>query len=285
MTPRFGVTISLQAGPGKDPAAEARHAEQLGFDFVSMWDHLPGEQASYETWTALSWMAARTEKLGLVTNVLGLPYRSPAVLAKMAESLHRLSGGRLVLGLGAGGTDEEFRSLGLPVRTRREKIDALEEALEVIHGLWTRPEPFSFEGRHYQLRDALISPKPETPIPIWLGTYGPRGLRLLGRRADGWIPSLPYAPPDTVPSRIETIRRAAKDAGRDPDDLTLAYNVGVKIGEGASSSRGIAGSPEEVAAAVGGFLEMGFSTINFFLGGDRAAQRERLAGEILPLLN
>jgi probable F420-dependent oxidoreductase len=280
----FGVTLSLQADGAADPSAEARRLESLGFDFVSMWDHLPGTTPAYETWTTLTWVAARTDRIRLLTNVLGLPYRSPAVLAKMAESLQRLSGGRLILGLGAGGNNDEFRALGLPERTPAEKIVALDEALQIIKRLWHEDEPFSFEGRHYQVHDAVISPKPEAPIPIWLGSYGPKSLKLLGREADGWIPSLPYMPPDRAVEAMDTIKRAAKDAGRDPSDITLGYNVGVKVGEGATSSRAIAGPAKQVAEKVHEFLDLGFSAINFWVGQNREEQHERLASDVLPLL-
>jgi probable F420-dependent oxidoreductase len=278
---RFGTSIPLQTDA--DPAEEARTAEGLGFDFVSVTDHLPGKDPTFETWTALTWAAASTHRVKLLTNVLGLPYRHPSVLAKMAESLNRLSGGRLILGLGGGGNNEEFRALGLPVRTPREKVDSLSEALDIIKGIWTE-SPMSYDGGYYELHDALVTPKPGSPIPIWLGSYGPRSLRVLGRKADGWIPSYVFMPPDEAAKRIEIIRRVAKDAGRDPDGLTYAYNVGVKIGEGAASSRAIAGSSEQVAEKINGFFEIGFTVINFWVGQDRREQLERIAKEVIPLL-
>src|SRR5262245_41629026 len=91
---RFGLNVSTPAAPGADPVADARRAEELGFDFVSASDHLHGEQPNYETWTMLSWIAAETSSLRVATRVLAVPYRSPAVLAKMAETFDRLSGGR-----------------------------------------------------------------------------------------------------------------------------------------------------------------------------------------------
>ncbi|MGH2651238.1 MAG: LLM class flavin-dependent oxidoreductase, partial [Actinomycetota bacterium] len=111
---RFGVTVIPSASDRSDPVGEARHAEELGFDLVTLWDHLYGTRPSYETWTLLTWMAASTSRISVGTNVLGLPYRNPVVIAKMAETLDRLSGGRLILGLGAGGNDAEFEAFGLP---------------------------------------------------------------------------------------------------------------------------------------------------------------------------
>ena len=102
---RFGVSIVPSASGRSDPVAEARRAEELGLDHVSIWDHPHGERPSLETWTLLTWIAARTERIGLATDVLGLPFRLPALTAKMAETLDRLSGGRVILGLGGGGND------------------------------------------------------------------------------------------------------------------------------------------------------------------------------------
>jgi probable F420-dependent oxidoreductase len=282
---RFGVSIVPSASGRSDPVAEARRAEELGLDHVSIWDHPHGERPSFETWTLLTWIAARTERIGLATNVLGLPFRLPALTAKMAETLDRLSGGRVTLGLGGGGTDAEFAGLGAPVRTPADKIEALEEGLEVIRGVWSQ-SPFTFDGRHYRNEAALVEPKPERSIPIWLGTYGPKALDLTGRRADGWIPSMPYLPPRVARSRMDRVRAAAARAGRDPDALDYAYNVGVRIGGPPPDDpeRLVAGEPEEVVERLLELTEIGFTVLNLWLGGRREEQLERLASEVLSPL-
>src|SRR6266542_5375646 len=149
----FGINVSTSAAPGADPVAETRTAEELGFDFVSANDHPCGTKPTHELWTMLAWLAARTSRVRVAPRVLGIPYRPPAVVAKMAEALDRLSGGRLVLGLGGGASDDEFRAFGLGVPTPREKIDGLEEAVRIIRGVWTQPS-FSFHGRLYRTDDA-----------------------------------------------------------------------------------------------------------------------------------
>jgi probable F420-dependent oxidoreductase len=278
----FGINVNQSVTAGSDPLADARHAEALGFDIVMVSDHLVGRRPTLETWTVLTWLAAGTSRIGLGTNVLGLPYRNPAVTAKMAESLDRLSGGRLVLGLGAGGTDAEFRAFGLPVRPPREKIDAFEEALEVIRRLWTDPS-VTFDGRHYSLHEASLDPRPERRIPLWLGTYGPRALRLTGRIADGWIPSYPYAPPERWREMRDLVRRAAEETGRDPSDIAFAYNVGVRIGEAGQTRRPIvSGTPAEVAEKLAGFVRDGVTFINAWPVGDSREQAEQLAREVIP---
>ena len=279
---RFG--LSLPASPDRDLAEDAREAERLGFDLVTFMDHLPGSRPTLETWTAMTWEAAATSRIIVGSNVLGLPYRDPAVTAKMSETLHRLSGGRLVLGLGAGGSNDEFRAFGLPVREPREKIDALEEAIEVIRGLWSG-KPVSAEGEHYRLEDAQISPAPEPRIPLWLGTYGPRALELTGRHADGWIPSLRFAPPDRLVELRGRVRSAAEAAGRDPDEIEYAYNVGVRVDENAEARPGmIAGAPDKVIEELRSVISLGVTFLVIWAAGGQAEQRERLAREVFPEL-
>jgi alkanesulfonate monooxygenase SsuD/methylene tetrahydromethanopterin reductase-like flavin-dependent oxidoreductase (luciferase family) len=284
-TTRFGVSIVPSASGRSDPVAEARRAEQLGFDLVSVWDHPVGDRPSFETWTLLTWVAAHTDRIGVATNVLGLPFRLPALTAKMAETLDRLSGGRLILGLGGGGNDGEIAGLGAPARTPSQKVDALEEGLDVIHGVWGR-SPFSFEGEHYRTDGALVEPKPGRPIPIWLGTYGPRALELTGRLADGWIPSMPYLPPRVARAKIHVVRGAAEAAGRDPDGLDYVYNVGVRIGGPPSDDpeRQVAGEPDEVVERLLEITEIGFTVLNVWLGGRRQEQLQRFGAEIMPAL-
>src|SRR6185437_16179988 len=146
---QIGVNLSTAAGPGCDPVAFAQRAAHLGFDFLSSSDHPSGPQPSFETWSLLTWIAASTSRIAVATRVLGVPYRPPAMVAKMAETLDRLSGGRLILGLGGGYSDEEFQAFGLPVPTPRAKVDGLAEAIEIARGLWHEPS-FTFTGNHYR---------------------------------------------------------------------------------------------------------------------------------------
>jgi probable F420-dependent oxidoreductase len=281
----FGLNVSNQVQAGSDPVAAARQAEQLGFDFVSASDHLHGGRPTYEPWTLLSWIAAATSRIRVATRVLAVPYRHPAVLAKMAETLDRLSGGRLILGLGGGAVDEEFRAFGLGVRSPRDKVDGLAEAIGILRGVWSQPR-FTLEGRLYRTDGAEVEPKPDHPIPIWLGTYGRRALALTGQLADGWIPSLGYAPPEQIPRLRERVLTAARAAGRDPDTLTCAYNLSIRIDEHADPEPSVvAGAPEAVTERLRSFVELGFTTMNFIpVGPTQDEQIERLAREVLPAL-
>jgi len=279
----FGLNIPTDAGPGADPVSWAQTAEALGFDFVSINDHVHGPDPRLEAWTVLSWIAASTSRLRLATRVLGLPYRPPAVVAKMAETFDRLSGGRLILGLGAGSAENEFRALGLETRPLRDRIDGLEEAIRITRGLWSEPS-YTYEGRLYRTNGAQLEPKPEHPIPIWVGTHGKRGLALIGRLADGWIPSLAFAPPEQVPAMMDLVHQSAREAGRDPRDVACIYNVQVRVGgSGDESDFVVAGRPEAVAEQLIGFVKLGFRGLNLIpFGANADEQVARLAGEVIP---
>jgi alkanesulfonate monooxygenase SsuD/methylene tetrahydromethanopterin reductase-like flavin-dependent oxidoreductase (luciferase family) len=279
----FGLDVPASAAPGADPVARARAAEAGRFDFVSASDHPCGADPSYETWTMLSWIAAHTTRISVATRVLGVPYRQPAMVAKMAETLDRLSGGRLILGLGGGASDDEFRAFGIGVPSPRDKVDGLAEAIRITRGLWTEPE-FTFDGRRYHTDAARIEPKPDRRIPIWVGTFGNRALAVTGRLADGWIPSLGLAPPERVPAMRERIYAGAKEAGRAPEEITFAYNMEARVDErGAADPSIVSGPPGAIVDRLVGFVGLGFTAFNLKLvGPDPMEQIERLATEVLP---
>jgi alkanesulfonate monooxygenase SsuD/methylene tetrahydromethanopterin reductase-like flavin-dependent oxidoreductase (luciferase family) len=281
----FGVNVSTSAAPGTDPVADARTAEALGFDFVSASDHPGSARPSYETWTLLAWMAAATSRVSVLPRVLGVPFRAPALVAKAAESLDRLSGGRLLLGLGAGGDDSEFRALGLPVRSPAEKVRGLEEAVRIVKGLWSEPS-LTHHGTIYHTENAQLEPKPAHRIPIWLGTFGERALEVTGRVADGWIPSRGYVPDEALPVMRDRVVAAARQAGRDPAELTCALNTQVTVDDrhGLHPDE-FTGPPAKIVDSVRRYAALGFTAFNFIpASDDPAGQVRRLAAEVLPAL-
>ncbi|MFE0153944.1 LLM class flavin-dependent oxidoreductase [Nonomuraea sp. NPDC059007] len=281
----FGLNISTSAAPGADPVAQARRAEELGFDYVSCADHPCTTHDSFETWTMLSWIAAATTRIKVATRVLGVPYRNVAMVAKMAETFDRLSGGRLILGLGGGYSDEEFRAYGMRVPTAREKVDGLAEAVQIIRGLWSE-RAFTFEGRYHRTEAADLEPKPARRIPIWLGTFGPRALAVTGRLADGWIPSYGFAGPEEVTAMRERLLAAAHEAGRAPEEITCAYNLAIRVQDKPTAEPGtLTGTPARLIDALRGFQRIGFTSFNLMPSGDdRDEQVERLAREVVPAL-
>jgi len=281
----LGVNVAASTAPDGDPVGTARAAEALGFDFVSAADHPCGTSPTFETWTMLTWIAASTSHIRVATRVLGVPYRPPAIVAKMAEALDRLSGGRLILGLGGGYSDEEFRAFGLTVPSARDKVDGLDEAIKITRGLWSEPG-FTFAGRLYQVAGADIEPKPSHHIPIWLGTFGDRALAVTGRHADGWIPSLGHVPAGQLPIMRGKVLAAARQAGRSPEELTCALNVEIHVGDGAEPRPGlIAGHGDQVAASLLEFVAAGFTAFNFMpVGAPAREQMEQLATDVIPEL-
>jgi alkanesulfonate monooxygenase SsuD/methylene tetrahydromethanopterin reductase-like flavin-dependent oxidoreductase (luciferase family) len=178
-------------------------------------------------------------------------------MAKMAETLDRLSSGRLILGPGGGSSNDEFRALGLPVPSRRDKVDGLEEAIAITRGLWSQ-RSFTYRGRLYRTDVAELEPKPDRRIPIWLGVFGNRALALTGRVADGWIPTLEAAPPERVAVMRERILASARDAGRDPGAVTCAYNLEVRVDEDPTTKPSVvAGPADAVVDRLIGFVELG----------------------------
>lgn len=280
--PRFGLNVSTASDA--DPVADAQNAEALGFDLVTCSDHLRGEQPNLETWTLLTWIASRTTRIQLAPNVLGLPYRHPAVTAKMAETLDRMSGGRLVLGLGAGGNDDEFRGFGIDPGSPGEKVQGLAEAVGIMRRLWSDGHA-SLHGERYIVPDARIAPAAQRDIPIWFGAYGPRMLRLTGRIADGWMPSMPYAGLDRVGPMRDVVLGAAREAGRGEDAIECGYNIWFLVdGDPTRSERVVAGTPEQMAEKLAAIVKLGMTTLNFWPVREEAEQVERLAVQVLPLV-
>ncbi len=221
----FGVFLPPLAARADDVLRMARLADELGLDLVTIQDH-PYQPAFLDTWTLLSVIAAQTARVRVSPNVANLPLRPPAVLARSAASLDILSGGRVELGLGAGGFWDPVVAMGGPRREPGEAVTALEEAIRVIRTLWTPGRTQHIEGSHYRLAGAKSGPYPVHPIGIWLGAGKPRMLRLVGRLADGWWPSSPWAPPSALTKLNGTIDEAAVAAGRAPADIRRMYNLG-----------------------------------------------------------
>jgi alkanesulfonate monooxygenase SsuD/methylene tetrahydromethanopterin reductase-like flavin-dependent oxidoreductase (luciferase family) len=280
----FGVSLP-SAGADSDPVVMAIKAEQLGLDFVSASDHPAVGDPTHEVWTLLTWIAASTSRIRVATKVLGVPFRWPAMVAKMAQTLDHLSGARLILGLGGGFDDREIRSLGMASMTPREKVDGLEDAIRILRGLWSEDE-FSFEGHRYEIDRARMQPKPTHHIPLWLGTYGNRALNLTGRLADGWIPSLGYAHPKDIPAMRDRILAAAQQAGRRADEVTLICNLAIQLdGREPADTFVVGGSTEHIVEQLREIQRLGFTSMNFALAGaGQIDQLERLAREIIPTL-
>jgi alkanesulfonate monooxygenase SsuD/methylene tetrahydromethanopterin reductase-like flavin-dependent oxidoreductase (luciferase family) len=228
--PKLAVFVTPTADPPGRSVEVAVAAERAGFDYVTVQDH-PYQARFDDTWTLLSWMAARTERVALLPNVANLALRPPAVLAKAAATLDRLSGGRFALGLGAGGFPDAIAAMGGPRRRPADSLGALREAIAVIRAMWSTERAVRIPGAYYQLAGVHPGPPPTHPIGIWLGVYGPRALTLLGEVADGWSVSVGRVPEDELARMHARIDAAAVDAGRDPEQITRMANLGAELDE------------------------------------------------------
>ena len=177
---RFGSFITPAAAAPQRAVELAVVSEQVGLDLVTFQDH-PYQPAFLDTWTLLSWVAARTERIHVSGNVLNVPLRIPSVLAGAAASLDLLSGGRVELGLGAGGFWDAITAMGVPRLTPGEGVDALSEAIDVIRGRWDTADRSVLRagGEHHRVDGAKRGPAPAHAIPLWIGARGPRMLRLM----------------------------------------------------------------------------------------------------------
>jgi alkanesulfonate monooxygenase SsuD/methylene tetrahydromethanopterin reductase-like flavin-dependent oxidoreductase (luciferase family) len=225
---RFGVFITPDATRPAHQVELAALADELGFDLIGVQDH-PYQRRFVDTWTLLTAMAVRTTNIHVFPDVANLPLRPPAILAKAAATLDLLTGGRVELGLGAGGFWEAIKAIGGPMRTPGESVEALEEAMQVIRLMWGGERAVRFEGKHYQLAGVNTGPAPAHPIGIWVGAYKPRMLSLIGRVADGWVPSLGYVQPADVREGNRRIDEAAAAAGRDPKLIRRVLNAGADV--------------------------------------------------------
>lgn len=276
----FGSFITPSSRSPREVVSAVVAAERAGFDLVTVRDH-PYQPAFLDTWTLLSFAAARTERVRLAPNVANLPLRPPAVLARAAASLDLLSGGRTELGLGAGAFWDAIAAMGGPRRRPGEAVDALSEAIDVIRGIWdtgTR-DLLRVPGEHYRLDGAKRGPAPAHPIGIWLGAYRPRMLALTGAKADGWLPTLARMDPSEIAPANRAIDDAASSADRDPRAVRRLANVPGAFGDAPDAYlRGPASEWVERLAALA--LEQGFS--GFILAGDDVAAYPRIAAEVVP---
>ncbi|MEV5894798.1 LLM class flavin-dependent oxidoreductase [Nonomuraea fuscirosea] len=263
----FSVSVVPSAQEADGVVALAQLAERAGLDLVSFQDH-PYQPALLDTWTLLGYVAAATETIGLAGNVHPLPLRPPAMLAQAAASLDLLSHGRFELALGTGGYRDAIASMGAPRLTPGQAVDALEEGIAIIRAAWDTDAPGGIRhlGEHYRVEGAPRGPRPAHDIGIWLGAYKPRMLRLTGRLADGWLPSLPrYRSFAELGAGNAVIDEAAAEAGRSPADVRRLLNLDRER------------APEELAELA---LDHGVSV--FILMARDARTIERFAAETAP---
>lgn len=276
----FGSFLTPDAAGPAQVVQLVRLSEQLGLDLATVQDH-PYQARYLDTWTLLSYCAARTSTIRLAANVTNLPLRPPAVLARSVATLDLLSDGRVELGLGAGGFWDAIEAMGGPRRTPGEAVRALEEALDVVRQIWAADARggVRVDGEHYRVVGAKRGPEPAHDIGIWLGAYRPRMLALTGRRADGWLPSMAYLKPGDLALGNAAIDAAAEEAGRSPRDVRRLLNVN---GQFLPIGRGPLQGPAEQWAEELADLALGDGISAFVLASDAPDDLRRFAAEVAP---
>jgi FMNH2-dependent dimethyl sulfone monooxygenase len=271
------LPMSEADGPGADRWPQVRrlatHAEAGGIDSLWLYDHLVfrgleagggGEAGLHEAWTLLAAVAAVTERAALGTIVLGTGFRPPALTAKMAATLDEVADGRLILGLGTGWHEPEYRAFGYPFDHRAGRF---EEALEIIVPL-TRGERVTFDGRWHRVEDAVLLPPPprgtrlEGRMPILIAAKGDRVLRLTARWADSWNAAWFGVPDERWATRRADLERILDAEGRDRDSLELT--AGISVGEAGASS--LPKDPDAIARALDRWRDEGVGTVQLSVG-------------------
>ena len=269
----FGISLAPNASDLASILRTANEADRE-LDLIGIQDH-PYQRRFLDTTTLLATLAATTARLRVFHDVACLPLRHPAILAKEAASIDVMSGGRFELGLGAGAFWDAIEGMGGPRRSPAEALAALEEAVEVVRLLWSGQRGIRFEGEHYQIEGVHSGPLPVHEIEVWFGVYGPKACELLGRVADGWIPSLGRSTVEELDSRHGLIDASATDSGRDPAHIRRLLNVGGRITDG--ESEGLLKGPadqwiDQLASLT---LEHGFDTYIFWPESDPLDQVRR----------
>jgi F420-dependent oxidoreductase-like protein len=256
--------------------AEVRHAEDTGWDGVYLADHFMGDGGGFgapevpnlESTAALAALGALTERVQIGSLVLGNTYRHPAVVANWAATLDHVTGGRAVLGIGAGWQQNEHEQYGISLPPPGARLRRLDEACAVIRSLLQEPAT-TFEGRHYELRDALCEPKPvQARLPLLIGGKGDRMLGLVARHADEWNM---WGLPDTIAQRAAVLERHCESIGRDPASIRRSTQALVMVTDDAQRARAfvdgvapraaVAGPAEHFAEVVERWAEVGVDEV------------------------
>jgi len=280
---RFSLWASL-SNPWADVLEGARYAERTGWDGVYVADHFmadvpgpfPPDTPNLEATAAVAALAAATERVRLATLVFGITYRHPAVLAKWAATADHISGGRLLLGLGAGWQENEHEQYGIRLGPPGERVERFEEALQVIRGLLDEPTT-TVVGEHYTVTDAIAWPKPvQDRLPILIGAKGPRMLGLVARYADEWNM---WSSPPLLAEHRAVLDQKCDAVGRDPAEIRTSTQALVFVleddakAEELETAMGerpcVAGTPARIAERVAQWRDVGVDELivpDFTLG-------------------
>jgi alkanesulfonate monooxygenase SsuD/methylene tetrahydromethanopterin reductase-like flavin-dependent oxidoreductase (luciferase family) len=277
----FGLSLIPSVGELDEMLQLARAADQAGLDYLAIQDHAYNPEF-LDVWTLISYLAAETERISFFPDVADLQLRPPAMLAKAAASLGVLTGGRIVLGVGGGASPDGIAAMGGVRRSNGEMITFTEEALGMMRSALAGGV-VELRSAQHQVEGYEAGPVPPAPIPLWLGSNGPRMLAVTGRSSDGWVSPLNvYATPASIPERQRLIDDAARAAGRDPADVRRIYNVVGAI-DARTTRSGLGGSVGEwVDTLTDWSVDLGFDTFILWPTTSPLSQLELFAREVAP---
>jgi len=270
------------------------------FDSAWIIDHLQsGNEDLLEGFTTLTYMAALHPQFKFGHVVVCQSFRNPALVAKMGATLQFLSGGRFILGIGAGWDEQEFRAYGYDFPPARVRVEQLEESLQIIKAMWTEDRA-TFEGKHYQVREAFCEPKP-TPIPpVMIGAFRPKMLRLTAKYADWWNVSSTGI--ESYRNMLRELERACIEVGRDPSQIRRSWCGGCVCARTQQRAASIAGdrynaenedddfdfvgTPGQIIEQMQPFIDLGVDYFMLDCGGfPDLTTLELLVSDVLPVLN
>lgn len=307
---RFGIHGGQQYTDLPDYLELWRTVEDLGLDWASVFDHfLPIQRdptgPCFEGPTLLSALAAHTHRLRIGIIVVGVTYRHPAVLANIATTIDHVSGGRLEFGIGGAWNELEHNQYGIPFPPIGQRLAMMGEAAQILKSMWTE-QATTFDGRHYQLKDAWCEPKPiqQPRIPLWIGGSGERvTMRWVAKEADGWNTFM--TPLDEFDHKLEVLDGHCRDVGRDRSEIRIQLAAGgIVLGADEKEAgeqlraraaalnekpddrlRGMAMTPEQFTEHLKPYVDRGVGDI--LVGARPPMDRRTLelfAGEVAPAL-
>jgi F420-dependent oxidoreductase-like protein len=277
----FGVHVGLQHTTANELRDVWRQVEDLGFGWISVWDHFygatgqPDDAACLEAVAMHAALACSTTKVQCGSLVYSIGYRHPAVLAKAITAIDLLSDGRAHMGIGAGWAKVEYDAYGIDFPGVGTRMDQLEEGIQCLRGL-LHDEVTTFEGKYFQLHEARNEPRPlQRALPIWVGGGGEkRTLRIAARYADGW--NVPFIGPEQFAHKCRVLDQHCADAGRDPAEVRRAVNVGLAYDEDSLRQQFgaiaeyvrpgvLSGTDGEIVDRLGQYVDAGAQQVNIAL--------------------
>lgn len=272
-------------------AANERYIEAMRPHFNTVWveDHFQWDiKPVLEAITTLTYLSGRHEGLRWGHIVLGQSYRNPALTAKMAANLQMMTGGNFILGIGAGWKEDEYRAYGYPYPSAGERIDQLDEAVQIIRAMWTQ-SPANFQGQHYSIVNAECQPQPDPPISLLIAGGGEKKtLRVVAKYADWW--NFNFSTPEEYAHKQRALEGHCRDIGRDPAEILHSYYGVVQFVDDPSkiATRDfhiVAGTPDMVTRELEQFMKLGVKHFQFrIMGFPQMDGLQTLIEKVIPRL-